>query len=82
VSKKLTGKGEIQAGELPSGKMAICLYTGPYPEIGRAYEELNRWISEHHFQVAGAAYEMYLNNPNQTPPAKLQTKIVFPLKAA
>lgn len=82
VSKKLAGKGDIQAGELPSGKVATCLYTGPYPEISRAYEELNRWINEHHYHAAGAAYEMYLNDPNRTPPAQLQTKIVFPLKAA
>jgi effector-binding domain-containing protein len=82
VAKALPGKGDIQPGELPSGTVAVCLYTGPYAEIGPAYEELNRWIASHHFRVLGIAYEMYLNDPQQTPPNKLQTRIVFPVEAA
>ena len=82
VGKQLAGKGDIHAGTLPSGTVATCVYTGPYDKISPAYEELNRWIAEHHFQVTGAAYEIYLNDPNETPQSKLQTKIVFPVKAA
>jgi effector-binding domain-containing protein len=63
VSKKLAGKGDIQAGELPSGKVATCLYTGPYTDIRLGYEELSRWIKDHHYEMVGAAYEMYLNDP-------------------
>ncbi len=82
VSKNLAAKGEIKAGAMPAGTVATCVYTGPYDKISPAYEELNRWIIEHHYQVAGAAYEMYLNDPTETPQSKLQTRIVFPVKAA
>lgn len=82
VSKKLAGKGDIQAGVMPAGIVATCLYTGPYDQISPAYEELNKWIAEHHYQVIGAAYEMYLNDPTETPQSKLQTMIMFPVKAA
>lgn len=82
VTKQLAAKGDIHAGTLPSGTVATCVYTGPYDKISPAYEELNHWIAEHHYQVKGAAYEMYLNDPNETPQSKLQTKIVFPVKAA
>lgn len=82
MSRALSGKGDIQAGALPSGTVAVCLHTGPYAELGLAYEELNRWIATHHYQALGIAYEMYLNDPQQTPPNELQTRIVFPVKAA
>lgn len=82
VSKPLAAKGEVKAGVMPAGTVATCVYTGPYDQISPAYEELNRWIAEHHLQIAGAAYEMYLNDPTETPQSKLQTRIVFPVKAA
>lgn len=82
VSKNLAAKGEIKSGMMPAGTVATCVYTGPYDQISPAYEELNRWIVEHHFQITGIAYEMYLNDPTETPQSKLQTRIVFPVKAA
>jgi len=58
----------IQASEIPGGKLATCLYTGPYSDIAPAYEALSKWITEHGYEAAGAAYETYLNDPQQTPP--------------
>ncbi len=29
VAKKLPGAGDIKAGEIPAGKVASCVYTGP-----------------------------------------------------
>jgi effector-binding domain-containing protein len=80
VSKKLTDRGDIQAGEIPGGKMATCLYIGPYGEIEPAYDALSQWMKENGYEATGVAYEMYLNDPQQTPPQELQTQIVFPLK--
>ena len=82
VAKQIAGKGDIHAGIIAASTIATCVYTGPYDGIGPAYEELNKWIAEHHFQVTGAAYEEYLNDPTETPQSKLQTRIVFPVKAA
>jgi effector-binding domain-containing protein len=45
-----------------------------------AYEALARWIEENGYEPAGVAYEMYLNDPTETPPGQLQTQIVFALK--
>ena len=80
VSRKLSGKGDIQAGEIPGGKVATCLYTGPYSDIEPAYNALSQWMKENGYEATGIAYEMYLNDPGQTPPQELQTQIVFPLK--
>ena len=80
VDRELAGKGEIQAGELPVGMMASCLFTGPYVEMEPAYEALATWIEENGMQATGVAYEFYLNDPNEVPPEELKTQIVFPLK--
>ena len=80
VSKKLQSKGEIHSSEIPGGKYATCLYTGPYPEMPPAYEALNAWIQEHGYEPTGVVYEHYLNSPQEVPPQELKTLIAFPLK--
>lgn len=80
VSKPLPEKEVIHAGELPEAKVAETVYTGPYVEIGPAYEELSRWTKEQGYEASGVVYEFYLNDPAQVLPDQLQTKIVFILK--
>ena len=80
VSKKLSGQGEIQASEIPGGKLATCLYTGPYSNIESAYGALAKYVAENGREATGISYEFYLNDPTETTPEKLQTQIVFPLK--
>ncbi len=79
VLSALPGKGEVQAGQIPAGKAATCLHTGPYPEIASAYNDLSAWITAQGLHPTGVAYEFYLNDPEHTPPAELQTLILFPL---
>jgi len=80
VARELPGRGEIQAGEIPGGRAAICIHVGPYGKIDRAYEALSQWMEESDLKPTGVAYEFYLNDPEETPPEQLMTQIVFPLK--
>ncbi len=80
VARSLPGKGEIIPGEIPAGRYATCLYTGPYSELGTAYDALNQWVAEKGVTPSGVAYEMYLNDPTQTPPQELKTLIMFPIQ--
>ncbi|MCK4381337.1 MAG: GyrI-like domain-containing protein [Candidatus Lokiarchaeota archaeon] len=80
VTKKITDRDDIKSREIPSGKFASCLYIGPYNEIEPAYNELNRWLEEKGHESTGVAYEVYLNDPSETPPEDLRTEILFPLK--
>ena len=80
VSRKLASRDDIQAGEIPGGKAATCLYVGPYAEIEPAYTALSEWMKDNGYKATGVAYEMYLNDPEETPPQELQTQIAFPLK--
>ncbi len=81
VPKELPGKDEIKAGHLPGGKYAVVLHTGPYDQVGPAYEALAKWVAEKGYQATGVAYEVYLNDPGQTKPEDLQTQVMFPLNS-
>lgn len=80
VPKELPGKDQIKAGHLPGGKYAVVLHTGPYDQVGPAYEALAKFVAEKGYQATGVAYEVYLNDPGQTKPEDLQTQVMFPLK--
>jgi effector-binding domain-containing protein len=83
VAKKLQAKGNVKPGEIAAGKVATCMYTGPYGEEMRpAYEALMKLIEEKKEVATGVFYEIYFNSPMDTPPEKLQTQIVLPLKGA
>jgi effector-binding domain-containing protein len=80
VVAPLPGEGEIRLREIPAGKMAACLYTGPYNELESAYTALTEWVTAEGYTATGVAYEQYLNDPLNTPQQDLQTLILFPLK--
>ena len=80
VAKVMKGKDDIQASEVPGGKLGYALHTGRYGDIAPAYEALTEFVNEQGFEPSGVAYEFYLNDPGETPQEKLQTQIVFPLK--
>ena len=79
VSKTLAGEGELVANVITAGKYATCLYKGSYQEVGSAYETLSTWIKENGYIPTGIALEIYLNDPANTPPDQLLTKIMFQL---
>lgn len=79
VNQTLLGNNEIQPNEIPAGRQAACLYTGPYNQLEQAYHQLSQWVKENGYTPTGIAYEFYLNDPSVTPENELQTKIVFPL---
>ena len=80
VSGAMAGTGELQAGEIPGGRFAACIYTGPYHEISAGYNALAEWMEAQGLKSSGLALEFYLNDPTSTPPAALQNQILFQLK--
>jgi len=80
VDGQVEGSGKIMAGEIPAGRFATVVHTGPYEEMEPTYERLNAWIRQNQHEPAGVVYEMYLNGPDDTLPNELQTRILMPLK--
>jgi effector-binding domain-containing protein len=80
VAKAVSGNGEIQASEIPGGKVLSCVHVGPYDKLGDAYQAMQQWLDANKREATGVSYEIYLNDPTVTSPEALQTQILFPLK--
>lgn len=79
VAEALPGEGEVQPGEMPGGEFATCMHVGPYDQVGGAYEALSAWMEEQGHTLGGPWYEVYLNDPQDTPPDQLQTLVMCPV---
>jgi len=75
VDESVHGGGRAVTGSTPSGKAAACEYIGPYAEIEPAYTALMKWVSDNGLTMNGEAYEIYLNDPFETPPELLRTQV-------
>jgi effector-binding domain-containing protein len=80
INKDVEPKGVMEVREIPEGKYATCVYTGPYNQMEPAYKALKNWVEENNYEPAGVVYEHYLNNPQETAEQDLQTQIAFALK--
>jgi len=81
TTKPLPGKGAVESSQAPAGKVASCLHTGPYSDLEPAYTALMSWMAENGYEGTGVGYEVYLNDPDVTPPEALLTQVMFALKS-
>jgi effector-binding domain-containing protein len=81
VDKEAECEGDIEFVELPACKVATALHTGSYESIGPVYEAIQKYINEKGLKIKGAAWEVYLTDPNTEPdPNKYQTQVYFPVE--
>jgi effector-binding domain-containing protein len=77
VKEPVDGSGSIKATWTPSGKALITVYTGPYSNLESAYEFLMTCVAENKLTPNGVAYEVYLDDPSETPSKKLKTQVAL-----
>lgn len=77
----VTLDGPVRAQELPAGRYAQLVHKGPYAELERSYRRLyGEWLPQSgHTPADSPCYEEYLNDPRNTPPEELLTRICVPL---
>jgi effector-binding domain-containing protein len=75
IQQRFSGRDNIQASETPRGKAVTCLHIGPYSDVEPSYRALVEWMKDRGYEAADLAYEVYLNDSENTPPEKLQTQI-------
>jgi AraC family transcriptional regulator len=80
VREPMAGTDRIQASELPAGRAAVAMHIGPYDGLKHTWNKFGAWMKEQNLEAAGAPWEHYLNDPCETPPENLQTRIVWPIK--
>ena len=74
------GEGEMQAGFLPGGPVALGIHGGPYDQLAETNAAIERWIEANGFRVGGAPWEWYVTDPAEHPdPADWRTEVYWPL---
>ncbi len=76
VSRKLQGKDDIIASEIPEGKYVSSMYKGSYTEKEKPYKEIFNWILENGYEITGLCNEFYYNSPLEVPESELLTKLL------
>lgn len=67
--------GDIHADSTPAGRVLTLTHHGPYSGLRDTYRELNAWVEKHKLEYSAPTWEVYVNNPQVTPPEELQTDI-------
>jgi effector-binding domain-containing protein len=71
---------DVAESVLPGGTVASTVHVGSYRSIGRAYGALAPWIAEQGREIAGPPVEIYISDPDETPPEELRTEVRFPVR--
>ena len=61
-------------------QVAATMHQGPFEEVGRTYGALAGWIMENGYEINAPTEEVYLSDPNETPPEQLVTEVRFPVR--
>ena len=79
-AERLEGEGDVQASEIPAGKAVQCIHVGPYDELRSTHEAMEAWCAERELRYAGPPHEFYLDDPQETSPEELRTRVVVPVR--
>jgi AraC family transcriptional regulator len=73
-------EGEMEAGFLHGGAVALGVHAGPYEQLGDTSAAIERWIEANGYRVAGPPWEWYVTDPGEHPdPADWRTEVYWPL---
>lgn len=72
---------ELGEARIPSGRYACTTYVGPYTGLGDAWAQfMGGWLPKTGQRIgAGATFEIYRNDPTNTPPEQLRTELYISL---
>ena len=62
------------------GHCVQAMHVGPYGQEKPTIDSLQKYIASHGMAVDGPHHEIYISDPNRTPPEKLKTVIRYPVK--
>ncbi|MBT2969598.1 MAG: AraC family transcriptional regulator [Candidatus Thiodiazotropha sp. (ex Ctena orbiculata)] len=67
----------LQVSEIPGGTCASLVFKGPYAELEKPYDWFfGEWLPQSGYEAADfPPFEEYLNDPKDTPPSELLTRI-------
>jgi len=72
-------EGEIKAGETPAGRALKTVHKGPYAKLRETYDALETEMTRVDLPRPNFAWEVYINDPDDTPEEDLLTEIYMPI---
>jgi effector-binding domain-containing protein len=69
----------LATGRTLSGEAFTRVHEGSYAGLSRTYKELEQELKAKELNACGDVWEVYLNDPDDTPPDKLRTQIYWPI---
>lgn len=70
----------LATGETLSGEALTTTHQGPYENLAQTYRALEADMKERGIAGQGAVWEVYLNDPDDTPRQDLLTQIFWPIE--
>jgi AraC family transcriptional regulator len=82
LDREAAPAGEVGVKTIQAGRYAVFLQCGPYENFNATYDAIYRdWLPSSGEQLRDQpSFELYLNTPENTPPAELRTEIWLPLE--
>ena len=77
VSAPVAPTGRVEATTLPGGRVATTLHVGDYAGVGSAYDAASQFLTDEGYEVAGAPWECYLDDPEVPAP---RTEVFMPCR--
>jgi len=62
---------------VPPHLIATTVHRGPYDTLSDTYSELGEWVIDNRYSVVGPPEELYLSDPDSTPPEEYLTEVRF-----
>ncbi len=78
----VTPDAPVSKKTIKGGRYAMTVHRGPYSNLADTYAQLcGQWAPQSGYEAdSRACIEVYVNNPEETAPADLITKVYFPVK--
>jgi effector-binding domain-containing protein len=77
VPAPLPVAGRVEASSLSGGRVATTMHVGDYADVGSAYDAASQFLTEEGYEVAGAPWECYLDDPEVPAP---RTEVFLPCR--
>lgn len=73
VAAPIAAAGQVEPSTLPAGPAATTMHVGSYADLGAAYKAIEEWLSANGFEMIGAPWEAYLDEPAVANPRTIIT---------
>ena len=73
-------RGGLGVKRAEAKEVAATMHKGPFEQVGSTYGAPAVWIVENGYEIVGPSEEVYLSEPEKTPPEELLTEVRFPVK--